>query len=376
MIYFDNSSTTSVAPEVLDVYKQVLSDVYANPDSLHALGRKASSLMEKSRVLIAGYLHVKPQEIIFTGSASEANTMAVVGYALANQSRGKHILISCVEHPSLDHSADFLSELGFEVEKMPINEEGIVTAQEVQKRMRKDTILVSTMHVNNEMGAINPIREIEKVVHSHPTCAYHVDCVQSFSKLDIPFESLDMATISAHKIHGLKGSGLLMKKEKCQLKPVVQGGQQEQGLRGGTQNAPADIVLAKTIRLALEEKSEVYAKVSKINQYLHQELSKIEGAHINSPDAALPFILNIGFDQLTSEVLLNALDAKGICVSAKSTCSSHSANESATLLAMGKSKKAATHMIRLSFSKYNTLEEAKEFIKDCKEIIRDYGLSL
>ena len=271
MIYFDNSSTTSVAPEVLDVYKQVLSDVYANPDSLHALGRKASSLMEKSRVLIAGYLHVKPQEIIFTGSASEANTMAVVGYALANQSRGKHILISCVEHPSLDHSADFLSELGFEVEKMPINEEGIVTAQEVQKRMRKDTILVSTMHVNNEMGAINPIREIEKVVHSHPTCAYHVDCVQSFSKLDIPFESLDMATISAHKIHGLKGSGLLMKKEKCQLKPVVQGGQQEQGLRGGTQNAPADIVLAKTIRLALEEQSEVYAKVSKINQYLRQE---------------------------------------------------------------------------------------------------------
>lgn len=376
MIYFDNSSTTSVSPEVLDVYKQMLDQTYGNPDSLHALGRKANSLMEKSRLVIANLLRVNPNEILFTGSASEANTMALVGYALANQSRGKHILISNVEHPSIDHSADFLNQLGFEVEKMPINEEGIITPELVKERMRKDTILVSTMHVNNEMGAINPISEIEKVVHTHPTCSYHVDCVQSFSKIDIPFEKLDMATISAHKIHGLKGSGLLMKKEKLQLMPIIQGGQQEQSLRGGTQNAPVNIALAKTIRLALEEQAEVYKKISKLNQYLRNELSKMEGAHINSPSKALPFILNIGFDQLTSEVLLNALDAKGICVSAKSTCSSHSANESATLLAMGKDKKAATHMIRLSFSKYNTIEEAQRFIQVCKEIIRDYGLSL
>ena len=376
MIYFDNSSTTSVSPEVLDVYKQLLSDTYGNPDSLHTLGRKASTLMEKSRLLIANLLHVKANEILFTGSASEANTMALVGYALANQSRGRHILISNVEHPSIDHSADFLNDLGFEVERMPINEDGIITPEIVKERMRKDTILVSTMHVNNEMGAINPIREIEKVVHAHPTCSYHVDCVQSFSKIDVPFEILDMVTLSAHKIHGLKGSGLLMKKEKLQLRAIVQGGQQEQGYRGGTQNAPVNIALAKTIRLALEEQESVYKKISEINSYLRSELSQIEGAHINSPEKALPFILNIWFDQLTSEVLLNALDAKGICVSAKSTCSSHSANESATILAMNKGKKAATHMVRLSFSKYNTMEEAKTFIKVCKEIIRDYGLQL
>ena len=232
------------------------------------------------------------------------------------------------------------------------------------------------MHVNNEMGAINPISELEKIVHQNPTCVFHVDCVQSFSKIDIPFGKLDMATISAHKIHGLKGSAILMKKKKIQLVPIIQGGQQEQGLRGGTENAPANIVLAKTIRLALEEQSSAYAHVLKINQYLREELAKIDGAHIHSPLSAIPYILNISFDQITSEVLLNALDQKGICVSAKSTCSSQNTNASEVLLAMHKSEFDATHGIRLSFSYENTLEEAKYFIKTCKEIIENYGLSL
>lgn len=376
MIYFDNSSTTSVLPEVLTIYKKVVSDVYGNPDSLHQIGRKANGLMETSRQKIAQMLGVKVDEIIFTASASESNTTALIGYALANTSRGKHILISNVEHPSIDHAADALTALGFDVEKMPINEKGIITPECVQSYMRKDTILVSTMHVNNEMGAINPIRDIEKVVHANPTCAYHVDCVQSFSKIDVPFSILDMATISAHKIHGLKGSGLLMKKSNIQIKPIIQGGQQEHGLRGGTQNAPVNIALAKTIRLALFSQAESYQKISEINAYLREELRKIPGAHINSPTDALPFILNIGFDQLTSEVLLNALDAHNICVSAKSTCSSHGSNESHTLMAMGKSHKEATHMIRLSFSSLNTMDEAQQFIQVCKEIIKEYGLPL
>lgn len=376
MIYFDNSSTTSVRPEVLDVYKQVLETVYGNPDSLHQVGRKASQLMETSRKNIANLLGVDAKEIIFTGAASESNTLAIVGYALANEQRGRHVLISNVEHDSVDHAAFFLERFGFEVETLPINEKGIVTPECVKEHMRKDTILVSCMHVNNEMGAINPIREIEKVVHSHPTCVFHVDCVQSFSKIDVPFDILDMVTISCHKIHGLKGSALLMKKKKIQLVPILQGGQQEGGLRGGTQNAPANIAMAKTIRLALEEQDKVYKQVSEINAYLRAELQKIPGVMINSPEDALPYILNIGFNEITSEVLLNALDQKGICVSAKSTCSSHSANESEVLKAMGKSQKESTHMIRLSFSKDNTIEEAKTFINTCKEIINEYGLSL
>ncbi len=349
MIYFDNSSTTSVHPEVLRVYTQLLEKQYGNPDSLHAVGRDANRLMEQARSKIADMLHVKSEEIIFTGSASEANTLAIVGYALANQSRGKHILISDVEHPSVDHTFDFLNALGFDVQKLPITSQGTVSPETVKEYMRADTILVSTMHVNNEVGAINPIRDIEKVVHSHPVCVYHVDCVQSFSKIDVPFDILDMATISAHKIHGLKGSALLMKKKKIQLTPIIQGGQQEMGLRGGTQNAPVNIALAKTIRLALENQKQEYEHVKAMNDYLRSELANIEGSHINSPDDALPYILNIGFDSMTSEVLLNALDARGICVSAKSTCSSHSTNDSHVLRAMGKSSFIATHMIRLSF---------------------------
>ena len=376
MIYFDHSSTTSVRPEVSNVYSQLLAQQYGNPDSLHALGRKAHALLEKSRENIAKMLHVLPGEILFTGCASESNSLAIIGYALANRNRGNHILVSNVEHPSVMHSMEWLKQFGFEIEYLPINSNGIITPSLVKERIRKDTILVSTMHVNNEMGAINPVKEISEVVHSIPTCVYHVDCVQSFTKIDVPFECMDLATISAHKIHGLKGSALLMKKKKVKLMPLIQGGQQEQGLRGGTENAPSNIVLSKTIRLALEEKEEVYKRVSKINQYIRKELSKIKGAHINSKEDAIPYILNISFDQITSEVLLNALDQRGICVSAKSTCSSHQKNYSSTLVAMGYSEKIATHMIRLSFGKDNTMEEASIFIKTCKEILNQYGLSL
>ncbi len=376
MIYFDNASTTSVRTEVRRVYGQLIETCYGNPDSLHALGRQASSLMEKSRNNIANMLHVNPSEIIFTSAASESNSLAIVGYALANRHRGSHVLTSNVEHSSVRHSMEFLKSQGFEVEYLPINEEGIVTEECLRQHMRKDTILVSIMHVNNEMGAINPIEKLEPIVHSNPTCVFHVDCVQSFSKIDVPFEILDMATISAHKIHGLKGSAILVKKKKIQLVPLIHGGQQEQGLRGGTENAPCNIVLSKTIRMALEEMKDAYAHVSKLNSYLREELLKIEGAHVHSPEDALPYILNISFDQVTSEVLLNALDQKEICVSAKSTCSSQNTNASEVLLAMHKSEFDATHGIRLSFSNENTIEEAEYFIQACKEIIRDYGLPL
>ncbi len=376
MIYFDHSSTTSVHPEVLDVYMKLLQNTYGNPDALHQVGRTAGQLMETARQKIAALLCVQPEEIIFCGSASEANTLAIVGYAMENRSRGQHVLLSNVEHPSVANCKQVLEELGFEVELLQINEEGKVTCEELEGKMRKDTILVSCMHVNNEVGSINPIEQLASIVHQHPTCVFHVDCVQSFSKIPIDFSNLDLASISAHKIHGLKGSALLVKKKNVRLKPIIQGGQQEQGLRGGTQNAPVNIALAKTIRLALDSMKDKQNKVTKINQWLRNEISQIEGSHIHSPQDALPNILNIGFDAITSEVLLNALDAKGICVSAKSTCSSKDKNESAVLIAMGKSHQDATHMIRLSFDDKNTMEEAKTFIHSLKEILKDYGLSL
>lgn len=376
MIYFDHSSTTSVRPEVVSVYTKLLEQTYGNPDSLHEAGRKASQQMEKARMLIAKMLHSDKEEIIFTGCASESNSLAVVGYALANKNRGTHIITSNSEHSSTKHAMAFLEEIGFDVTYLPVDERGSISAQAVKENMSKNTILVSVMHVNNEVGSINPIAEIADVVHQYPTAAFHSDCVQSFGKIDIPFEKLDMMTMSAHKIHGLKGSALLLKKKNIRVKPVIFGGQQEQGLRGGTENAPANIVLAKTIRLALEEQKEAYKNVSKINAYIKEELEKIPGAKILSADDALPYIMNIAFDQITSEVLLNALDQAGICVSAKSTCNSHDSGASEIILKMNGSLKDATHSIRISFGKDNTLEEAKIFIQTVKEIIDKYGLPL
>lgn len=376
MIYFDNSSTTSVRAEVSRVFTQLIQDEYANPDAMHTPGRNVSKMMETSRKKIAEMLGVSYDEVLFTSSASESNSLAIIGYCLANSHRGKHILLSNVEHASVTNSFEWLKTLGFEVEYLSINTEGKITPDELQSKMRKDTILVSCMHVNNEMGAINPIEELADVVHTNPTCVFHCDCVQSFSKIDIPFEKLDLATLSMHKIHGLKGSGILVKKKKIHLVPLIQGGQQEFGLRGGTSNAPVNICAAKTIRLALQEQNVSYQKVTKINQYLRKELMKIPGAHINSREDAIPYILNISFDQITSEVLLNALDQRGVCVSAKSTCSSHSKNASAALLHMGYDEKIATHMIRLSFDNENTIEQAKQFVEICKEILKSYGLQI
>ncbi len=375
MIYFDNASTTSVRPEVVRAYGTLLAE-YGNPDSLHQLGRKARRNMEESRNRIASMLKISPEEVIFTGSASEANTLAIVGYALANKSRGRHIITSNVEHSSAAHSADFLEELGFEVTRLPINEQGIITPEALKAAMRSDTILVSLMHVNNEMGAINDIAALADVVHEHPVCVFHSDCTQSFAKLDIPIEKLDLMTMSAHKIHGVKGSGMLVKKKKLKLHPIVQGGQQEQGLRGGTENYAANTALAKTIRMALEEKPAAQKKAAELKNYLRKELSTIEGFTELSPQGAIDGILCFCFDSITSEVLLNALDARGICVSAKSTCSSHDTGANAVLLAMGRSMKEATHSIRVSFCASNTLEEAQEFVRTIKEVINNYGLSL
>lgn len=375
MVYFDSASTTSVHPEVARVYKKLIDECFANADSLHTPGRKVNSQLEKARKLIADMLKVSQDEVIFTSCGSEANTLATVGFALANQSRGKHILTSNVEHSSTKHALDFLESIGFEVERIPIDHNGIIQAEEVKKRMRKDTILVSIMHVNNEIGSINPISEIAQVVHKHPVGQLHVDCVQSFGKIEVPFSDIDLASISAHKIHGLKGSGLLIKKKNVHLSPVIFGGQQEQGLRGGTENAPTHIVLAKTIRLALENQERSYQNVEKIRNYLVEQIKLLHGK-ILSPEEALPYILNISFDQITSEVLLNALDQKGICVSAKSTCDSRSSQASEIVLALGYSQKEATHAIRLSFSQENTMEEANYFIESIKEILDTYGLPI
>lgn len=374
MIYLDNASTTKVRKEVLDTYVKVLSSYYGNSDSLHDLGRETSKLMEQSRAQIAQLLSVKSDEIFFTSCASESNNWAIKGYAWKNQHRGKHLITSSIEHASVEASMRQLEEeFGFEVTYLPVNEDGIVSLEDVKKAIRQDTILISLMKVNNETGAIQPVEEIADYVHKNTRIAIHCDCVQAIGKVDVDFRKFDMATFSAHKLQGLKGSSVLYKKNTIQLLPLISGGQQEQGIRAGTSNFPVNVVMAKTLRLALEDKSKYAPHVSELHKYLWDELSQIEDIVINSTFNGSPYIINLSCLRLGSEIMLNALNTKGFAVSAQSTCASHSKAISHVLMEMGCGELRATHAIRISICNTTTKTECEAFIKALKEIIKAYG---
>lgn len=374
MIYLDYASTTPIRKEILDAYQKVLHTYYGNADSLHQVGRESQKLMEKSRAQIAQLFSVSASEIFFTSCASESNSWAIKGFALAHMHRGKHIITTCVEHSSVLHACEQLESIfGFEVTYLPVTTEGIVDIEKLKQALRKDTILVTMMAVNNETGACNPIDACAKLIHEQTRAVFHVDCVQAVGKIDISYKELDMATVSAHKIYGCKGSALLYKKSNLTLLPLINGGQQEAGMRGGTSNAPLNIVFAKTLRLAIEEQQEAYAHTKYLNAYLRREFQKMEDVTINSPISAVPHILNVSFLHVGSEIMLNALNERGFCVSAQSTCSSHKKAHSYVLSAMGLGDPIATHAIRISLSYRTTMEEVQALLNACKEINHDYG---
>ena len=271
--------------------------------------------------------------------------------------------------PLYDENAPLYNDTQF----CTLQADGTVHLEEVKKALRKDTILVSIMCVNNETGCINDIRTIANYVHAHSRAMVHSDLVQALGKMELDLSFLDMATFSAHKIFGLKGSGLLYHRANVELLPLISAGQQEDGLRGGTSNAPTEIVFAKTLRLALEEQAAHIVHVRKINDYARSQLAQIPEIDINSPQEALPFILNFSCLCIGSEIMLNALDAKGFCVSAQSTCNSKGKAISHVLLAMGKDELHATHAVRLSFSHLTTMAQIDAFIQSLKEIIKDYA---
>lgn len=375
MIYLDYASTTPLHKEVLKTYEMLLETQFANCDSLHDLGRESAKLMEQSRANIAQLLHVYSDEILFSSGASEANNYAVKAFALQNAKRGKHIIASSVEHSSVAQTLKQLEEVfGFEVTYLPGYEDGSIRLEDIKKALRKDTILVTCMMVNNETGAVNPVHEVARYVHDHSRAVFHSDYVQALGKLDVSLKDIDMATFSAHKIYGLKGSGFLYRKRNIDLLPLISAGQQEQGLRGGTSNSLVNIVLAKTVRLAIENQPQAYAYVCKLNAYLRDELAQIDDVVINSPKNASPFILNISCLSVGSEIALNALNARGFAVSAQSTCASHSKAISHVLLEMGLGEQRATHAIRISLSHLTVMNEITSFIKELKEIIKNYGI--
>ena len=363
MIYLDHAATTPIRQEILDTYNSLLKDFFANPSSLHRLGQETSHLLLKAREQIAGLLKVKVDEVIFTSGATEANNLAIKGYALRYQNRGKHIITTKTEHPSVLNAFKQLETLGFECTYLGVNEEGKIDLDELKNAMRNDTILVSIIAVNNEVGSINDIEGIANVVHQYPKAVFHSDTTQAIGKVKLPYHLIDMFVLSAHKLNGLKGSGALIKKKNIDLLPLLSGGGQEFNYRSGTNDFAKEVTLAKTLRLILLELDEHYEYIDSLKKYLVSKLLENDEIIINTPSDGSPYIVNMSFKTKKASVVVESLSKAGIMVSTISACSSKKTAHSYVLEAMGKSKQLYQNSLRISFNYQNTVEEIDTFIE-------------
>ncbi|NUK30604.1 cysteine desulfurase [Parageobacillus sp. VR-IP] len=373
MIYLDNSATTKPFPEVIDSFVTVATKYFGNPSSLHELGMKSERLLTQAREQIAAALKVKPSEIVFTSGGTEANNFAIKGVAFQYRHRGKHIITTAIEHPSVSEPCQQLEQLGFEVTYLPVNEHGMVTAEQVKKALREDTILVSVMHVNNEVGAIQPVEEIGTLLAHYPKTIFHVDRVQGISKvpLDMKKARIDLCTMSAHKFHGLRGAGILYVRQGIRLSPLLAGGGQEMQLRSGTENVPAIVAMAKALRIALEKYDKQIDYLHEVKQAWLNELKAIPEIQINTPvEHSAPHIINFSLKHgMKPEVFVHELAKSDIFVSTTSACSSKKKAPSKTLLAMGVGEERAESGIRISLSFENTLEEIPLAVAAIKKAI-------
>ncbi len=373
-LYLDYVSSTPVDPTVLDTYLDLVKKYYANSDSIHDLGMEVNRFLTQARMNIAKMLNVRMGEIIFTSGASESNNLAIKGIAFKYQHIGKHIITTKIEHSSVLNSIKQLeNEFGFEVTYLDVNEKGVILLSDLKSALKEDTILVSIMAINNEIGSRMPIDEIKKIVKKNKNAFLHVDCVQALGKYPLDLTDIDLASFSAHKIHGLKGSGILVKKQHVSLLPMIVAGQQEQGLRGGTSNALVNIVFSKTLRIALEKQEEHFNKVKTIQDYLKTRLKEIDDVSINSSDEASVYIVNISVNHITSEVLMNALNQSKIYVSAASTCASKENAVSYVLSAINLPLYLKISAIRIGLSYEVDKEDIDYFINELKEIVKKYG---
>ena len=373
MIYFDNAATTSVNKDVLDTFYEICKDYYGNAASNHKYGQEANRLLNLAREQILRLFNLdNSYQVIFTSGATESNNLAIKGIALAYQNRGKHLITSAVEHPSvLNAFRQLEDEFGFSLTILPVNEFGCVNPEDLKIALRNDTILVSIMHVNNEVGSINDIEKISEIVHQHPKCFFHSDTTQSITKIPFNYRSLDAFIASSHKIHGLKGSGMLIVKKNIRPLPLLSGGGQEDNLRSGTNDVPRDVVLAKALRLSMEKAVNNYNYVKELNNYGREKLEQISEIVINSPSESSPYILNFSLTKHKASVVVEALSLRNIMVSTISACSSKRNEKSHVLTAMNKNATIASNTIRLSFDDSNTKNEIDIFIKELTDILNN-----
>ena len=368
--YFDNSATTRVLDSVKDIVVKTMTEDYGNPAAKHRKGMEAEQYIREARKIIADSMKVQEKEILFTSGGSESNNMALIGTAWANQRAGKHIISTAIEHPSVYNPLGVLEELGFEVTILPVDHDGHISLKELEEAIRPDTILVSTMYVNNEVGAVEPVEEISRVIKAkNPSALYHVDAIQAYGKYVIrpKKQGIDLLSVSSHKIHGPKGVGFLYIRSGVKIKPLIYGGGQQAGMRSGTENVPG----VTGFGAAVKEMYTDHAKLIGLKDYMTDRLGEIEGTVINSKkgEASAPQIVSVSFEGVRSEVLLHALEDKGIYVSSGSACSSNHPGISGTLKGIGVAQKLLDSTIRISFGIFNTKEEVDYTIDVLKELV-------
>ena len=361
MVYLDYSATTPVNDEVLDTFTKVSKNFIGNPNSLHKLGIEAKELIDASTKQIAGILNVKEKEIIYTSGASEANNTAIMGVINKYPNRGKHIITTRLEHSSVIAPISYLQNNGYEIDFVELDENGLVTVENLKKVLRNDTVLVSICAVNSELGIIQPIDEIGEFLKDYPTTIFHSDITQAIGKIKVNLENIDLASLSAQKFYGLKGVGCLIKKESISIEPLIHGGKSTTNYRSGTPAVALIASLAKAFRLVFEDFDNKYNYVKELNEYLVSKLSEIDGVHINSNSYSSPYIVNISIENIKSEVMLHALELEDIYISTQTACSS--GNVSMGVLEVTKNKDYAEHSLRVSLSYLTTKEEIDKFIE-------------
>lgn len=372
--YLDNSATTRCYESVRDIVVKTMMEDYGNPSAMHRKGVEAERYLKEAQETIARILKVQPREILFTSGGTESNNLALVGTAMANQRNGRHLITTVVEHAAVREPVRHLEELGFEVTVLPVDETGVVRMEALEKALREDTILVSTMYVNNEIGSVQPVEEIAAIVHEKsPRALYHVDAIQAFGKFQIypKRQGIDLMSVSAHKFHGPKGVGFLYISDKAKVQPQILGGGQQGGMRSGTDNVPGIAGMGVAAR-------EVYSRLEENRQYMYslkehmtEELLNMEQVVVNGMPCkeGSPHIVSASFLGVRSEVLLHALEERGIYVSAGSACSTHKKTSSSTLTAVGMKKSQLETTLRFSFCETTTAEEIDYCIQTLKELL-------
>ena len=380
-IYLDYAATTPVDPRVLKAMLPYFSEKFGNTMSLHSFGQEAKEALEESREVVADLMNAKPNEIIFTSSATESNNLALKGVALANQKKCRHIIISPIEHPCVKESAEWLKTQGFEITKLPVDKYGLVSPNDVEKAIRKDTILVSIIHGSNEIGTIQPIEEIGKVIkrkskilNLKPKIYFHTDAAQSFGKIpiDVNKMNIDLLTASSQKMYGPKGAGCLFVKEGTEIEPILHGGGHESGLRSSTVNVPAIVGFSEAVKICKKVMKKESQRLTKLrNKLIKGVLSKIPDSYLNGhPIKRLPNNVNFWFKGVEGESIVIQLDLLGVAASTGSACSSAKLEPSHVLLAIGLKHEQAHGSLRLSLGRWTTEKDINYVLKILPKIIK------